>query len=229
MKKLIAHLRSQQMLFVEELHRLCFQPESVQAFLDSADEPSGWLYLEGEVNSADWNLARLLGRPEVGAQLLDRLPAHELQLLLPPDVASYFPQWQPCGEIIWLVGPEIEELPPLKPLESRFKLHKLVHPKVSAFFNFSGLELFLLEQGRVVGLVKSIRETPDFTEVYIEVAPDRRQMGLGSFLLTAFMQQAIKVGKRLTYAVDAANAASCQLARRAGLVEFNRCLRLVKK
>lgn len=222
---LLAYLLQREKFFVEEIDRLCFKPDSVQIFAD--EKFNGWLYLPGESQSADWNLARLIGRPQEAGVWLDQLPSHELQLLVPETALDFFPQFQQSSSLFWFES-SIISVPKAQNM-SGFEFKTRQKPNECKLFNGSFIEIYLLRQQEIVGLVKTIKETPRCTEVYIEVAPAWREKGLGSWLLGQMLAATAKLGKCLTYAVADDNPASLALARKMGLRQFNRLLRLVSR
>ena len=229
-EKLLEYLLGQEVFFVEEIDRLYFDQQSIKPVLD--DELNGWLYLPGEPGSADWNLARMLGSAERANPLLEKIPRGELQLLVAETAVSCFPEWVKTGLISWYVsdGDSLSEVFEKKLDELDLTWQFRVRPAVSKAISTVGKEIFLLDsRSRIAGLVKTIRETPNFVEVYIEVAPEYRERGLGRTLLAKMIAESRLKGKSITYAVDQNNHASLALAKSVNLRPFNQLFRLIER
>ncbi|GAB4279773.1 MAG: hypothetical protein Kow0029_23820 [Candidatus Rifleibacteriota bacterium] len=217
--------------YVEEIHRILFETDSVKIFPEVVNGKSfnGWIYMAGEQGSADWNLARLIGAPEIAKNYVNLLPDKELQLLVRNTDVAFFQDFEQAGIIRWFyrsgkVFPKKEEI-------DNFGLEMVVRskPQRAGICLSHNLECYLLKCSQVVGLVKTVRETVNFAEVYIEVSPELRGKGLGKRLLNKFEAELAARRKRLVYAVDAENEPSLGLAKSVGLANFANLVRLSKK
>lgn len=236
MKIALEKLLAEEKFFVEEIHRLAFFPESISFYPECVVEKdgNGWIYMAGEDGSADWNLARLVGDEVVAKNYVNLLPQNELQLLVTNEVASCFAGFETAGKILWFESqPEINSC--ARTIDLKFELQhglKLLEkkkPEVCTIYPSENLTLLLIRDEQVAGIVKTIRETPRFVEVYIEISPDLRSQGVGTNLLISMIERIHVAGKRLLYAVDEENKASISIALKAGLVEFLSLTRLVAK
>ena len=61
------------------------------------------------------------------------------------------------------------------------------------------------------------------------MAAAMRQRGFGEYLLREALKEAANTGRSLVYTVDAENAASLALARKAGLQQFMQLARFLRK
>lgn len=223
---ILKKLLNDEIAFVEEISRLCLQPETLKILVDR--EMNGWLYMPGESGSADWNLARAIGEINRAALLIDTLPPDELQLLVGETGLKCFEGWQTQGSIHWFAAPVNEKaaVPACPPgFDARIRQVRRQCREFQAFFP----EVYLFADRQMVGFIKTIRETHNCFEVYIEVLPAYRGRGLGRFLLLKMLEESGKISRRLTYAVANDNHASLALAKRAGLQKFNELFRITRK
>jgi GNAT superfamily N-acetyltransferase len=234
--RLVNYLLTQEQYFVDELYQLVFRPESVRFFQAEKDGDvlNGWLYLKGQENSADWHLARLIGQAETAFEITGRLPAHELQLLVSESDSERITGFEKIGRIFWYQssidnGAKFKDLQNAFFQENSFKNLKLVRkeaPVLNENWNCANISLYLLQNEMMIAYIKTIRETPNFVEVYIEVTPGRRERGIGTFLLSAFSCLVHEIGKKVSYAVDESNLASISIAEKAGLTRYFSLVRL---
>jgi L-amino acid N-acyltransferase YncA len=231
MQSLLKKLLQQQKYFVEEIDRMLCAPEKIKLFpknLKNTGEAS-WIYMAGDSDSADWNLARCINDPEIAQEYLHLLPKNETQLLINKTDEPNFVKQIKRGEIFWF--------------ESSRNLESVLHNyknklKNQNWFNNSeirprknvvsikkckrlNLELYLFNKNTMLGFIKTIRETPDFVEVYIEIRPDFQGKGAGTFLLLQMINLVQNNDKNLVYSVEADNLASIRIAQKANLSRFN--------
>ena len=231
MRSLLAKLLQREKYFIEEIDRLLFAPEKISLFpqhLKSASDAS-WIYMQGDADSADWNLARCLKEPEIAQKYFNLLPTNETQLLVEKKFEHEFDKYSKKGEIYWFEStPNIETaLSKRKKNLSKqnwFKNSELrvrsntVTTEICKKLN---LEMFLFNNDSLLGFIKTIRETPDFAEVYIEVRPDVQEKGLGTYLLLEMINLVQNNDKILVYSVESDNLASIRIAQKADLSKFN--------
>jgi ribosomal protein S18 acetylase RimI-like enzyme len=228
--KLLNHLLKQEKYFVEEIARLLFCKNSLELFADSQNPVScnGWLYMPAEPHTADWSLARILGSAEAAAGLIPLLPARELHLLVAPDQQKFFKGFKHSNKLLWLeshAGGCNEQSGASMPadLEIARKEQRVVRQNCSAF----NPALYILKDKQVVAFAKTARESPNFVEIYIEVAPALRNKNLGSYLLTQMIKSVHELGKNLLYVVEENNGSSRRIAAKAGLREFYAMVTLI--
>ena len=213
---LLDHLYQHEILYVDEIDRLQRQPESVAIIAEKNIFTGGWIYLHADQSSGDWNLARLLGCPEAALAGLDRLPAEETRLLVPPEAAGFFKHLHQEPDLIFFCSRENVSEPGIKPLAAEFSLKTNFEQNLPA--------IYLCRSDEVCGYVRPIRRTRHFVEIYIELKPACRGKGLAKPLLAKAAAEIHKLQKKLYYAVSADNAASLQTARSTGLQQiFSLC------
>ncbi len=81
--------------------------------------------------------------------------------------------------------------------------------------------MYILKDKQVVAFAKTARESPNYIEIYIEVAPTFRNKKIGSCLLAHMIQRVQEYGKNLLYVAEEDNYASRRIAARNGLKQFN--------
>ncbi|MBU1105662.1 MAG: GNAT family N-acetyltransferase [Candidatus Riflebacteria bacterium] len=217
--------------YVDEIHRLNTD-SAVQLFPDDASALSGgWLYLPAEPGSGDWNIARMLGQGSEALTTLTLLPETETNLLVPSEFSHLFvDRFKQQSSLIYFEGVHTatdavdgEAAVSADVLsKSGLTLQRRAGDEAGSF------ALYLLAEDQIQGYVKSIRLTPNFAEVYIEVQPGMRQRGLGNHLLSLALLEAAKSGRNLIYTVDADNQASLALTRKVGLQQFLQLDRFLK-
>ena len=217
---LLDHLYQHEIFYVDEIDRLQRQPQSVSIIAEKSIFTGGWLYLHADQSSGDWNLARLLGCPEAALAGLDRLPAEETRLLVPPEAAGLFKHLHQEPDLIFFCSRENGSEPDIKPLAAEFSLKTNFEHDLPA--------IYLCRSDEVCGYVRPIRQTRHFVEVYIELKPACRGKGLARPLLTKAAAEIHKLQKNLYYAVSADNKASLQTARSTGLEQTFSLCRFVK-
>ncbi|MFZ5951228.1 MAG: GNAT family N-acetyltransferase [Candidatus Rifleibacteriota bacterium] len=223
--KLFETLMKQEILYVEEIDRLNACPESLTFFGD--EELNGWLYLAGEPGSADWNLARMIGEQPRAFPFIGQLKRKDLHLLVTRENLEDFPQWIHAGSILWFAsGSDVSPVTIPTQIEG-CEFRQRFNGRAGRHFPTVGPEIYAFSSGQIVGLVKTVRETIKFVEVYIEVEVSRRGQGLGLALLRQMIELVNQSNKTLTYALNDDNQASLALAKRAGLQPFNRLFRLL--
>ncbi len=219
-RALHAHLYQHEILYVDEIDRLQRHPESVSIIAEKSIFTGGWLYLHADQSSGDWNLARLLGCPEAALAGLDRLPAEETRLLVPPEAAGLFKHLHQEPDLIFFCSRENGSEPDIKPLAAEFSLKTNFEHDLPA--------IYLCRSDEVCGYVRPIRQTRHFVEIYIELKPACRGKGLAKPLLRRAATEIHKLQKNLYYAVSADNKASLQTARSTGLEQTFSLCRFVK-
>ncbi|MEW6710467.1 MAG: GNAT family N-acetyltransferase [Candidatus Riflebacteria bacterium] len=223
--KLYEALINQEILYVEEIDRLNSCPESLTFFGD--EKLNGWLYLAGEPGSADWNLARMIGEPLRALSFIGQLNPKDLHLLVAELNLHDFQEWINAGSILWFAS-ENDALAAKMPTQVEgYEFRQRFNSRAGQYFPIVGPEIYAFSSGQIYGLVKTVRETQKFIEVYIEVEVSRRGQGLGFVLLQRMIEMVHKLDKTLTYALNDDNQASLALAKRAGLQPFNRLFRLL--
>lgn len=237
-------------LFVDEIDRIQTSPEQLRLFPANAlQHGGGWLFMAGELGSGDWNLARLIGDAKIAAMQLDLLPQLETHLLVPGEAASLFVgQFKQLGSLVYFSdtcelniqetlsaaeGKDVCCAKTVATLIDNLKSNGFAvkfKDSTGAFADKQNedLTIYLLDNGRVQGYIKTIRTTGNCLEVYIEVIPSLRQRGLGRTLLSLAVARAGVLGKSIIYAVDEENTASMATARSAGLQEILRLSRFLK-
>ncbi len=218
-KALLHYLYAHELFFIDEIDRLQTRPDLVTGFPADSFADGGWLFMAAEQASSDWNLARLMGDPQLALAAVDLLPAAETSLLVPEEAADLFAgRYKRQPDLIFFASAlslpdnldQGAKLPPYFTVEAR---------TVEGYTSF-----YLLADNQVQGYVKTIRSSKNFAEVYIELKPPIRGQGLAPKLLRHAMAQVHRCQQRLFYAVAANNAPSLATARRAGLKQvFSLC------
>jgi len=217
---LLDHLYQHEIFYVDEIDRLQRQPESVSIIAEKSIFTGGWIYLHADQSSGDWNLARLLGCPEAALAGLDRLPAEETRLLVPPEAAGLFRRLHQEPDLIFFCSREDDFECETKPLAAEFSLKTNIENGLPA--------IYLCRSDEVCGYVRPIRQTRHFVEAYIELKPACRGKGLAKPLLAKATAEIHKLQKKLYYAVSADNAASLQTAHSTGLQQIFSLCRLLR-
>ena len=207
--------------FVDEIHRLDTDP-AVKLFpVNAVESGGGWLYLPAEPGSGDWNIARLLGHGSTALAALPLLPQAETNLLVPQKFSALFADgFVRQTSLLFFAG----RATPGQPWHDSSAdlsgpLHELKLQRHSDGTD-GDFALYLLADSQIQGYIKSIRLTPNFAEVYIEVQPAMRQRGLGEHLLHLALLEAAQTHRSLVYTVDVENHASLALAKKVGLQQF---------
>ncbi|MGM0601010.1 MAG: GNAT family N-acetyltransferase [Candidatus Rifleibacteriota bacterium] len=231
MQFLIRELMRREKYFVEEIDRLLFAPEKVELFPGppKRTEKTSWIYMAGDSDSADWNLARCLTEPEIAKKYIHFLPANETQLLVEKSDETEFAEFNKKGEIFWFesIGQIETGLANYKKQAAEqnwFKKSELKTKDNIGWFNNCkrlNAKLFFLNKDSMLGVIKTIKETPGYAEVYIEVRPDFQGKGIGTLLLLEMINLLQKSGKQLIYSVESDNQASIRIAQKANLKKFN--------
>lgn len=218
--------------FVDELHRLQTAPELLTLFFrDDPGFEGGWLFMQAEPDSGDWNIARMLGNPEIALACLHLLPDVESYLLIPEGAEHHFANdYRQASSLLWFLNDA-----------QHHDSFALTHEAAAMGFDLnikmdqsddsatdSGFAIYLLRQQKVQGYIKTIHSTKNFVEVYIEVKPSLRNRGLGTMLLQQACSLAFSLKRQLIYAVDAENKASIKIALKSGLKQFTRCSRFIR-
>jgi len=212
--------------YVDEIHRLDHDPKVMLLPENAIEQGGGWLYLPAEPGSGDWNIARMLGQGNEALKALSLLPDAETHLLVPPKFADLFADHAAQSSLVYFEGcaaPTHERQPAQVDLSSLHAGLQMQSHRAGAGFAF-----YLLLEGQIQGYIKAIHLTPHHVEVYIEVQPAMRQRGFGEYLLREALREAASTGRFLVYTVDAENAASLALARKAGLQQFMQLARFLR-
>lgn len=222
----VASLEEREVEFVEELHRITHDSQKALLIGDvNALLTGGWIVLLAEQGSGDWNMARMIGDPASAFSLINLLPQIELQFLIPEGVTDWLPKNLGfSGSIDFFSSDNIARV------ESEFILpvsSLTVKEKIEKTKSFFATYLFLEES--IVGYIKSTRYSGNYIEVYIEVAPDWREKGLGQWLLQKSIFLIHSWNKKLLYVVDIDNSPSLATARSCGLKKFMRLNRFLHK
>ncbi|KAF1083496.1 MAG: hypothetical protein GQF41_0274 [Candidatus Rifleibacterium amylolyticum] len=214
--------------YVDEIHRLDQDPKVMLLPENAIEQGGGWLYLPAEAGSCDWSLARLLGQGSVAVKALPLLPDAEINLLVPEKFADLFAGDHAAqSSLLYFEG---RTVPAPERQSAQVDLSSL-HPELQLQSRRSGADFafYLLLEGQIQGYIKAIHLTPSHVEVYIEVQPAMRQRGFGEYLLREALAEAANTGRSLVYTVDAENAASLSLARKAGLQQFMQLARFLRQ
>ncbi len=219
------YLYQHEQLYVDEIDRLERQPSQVSIFPAEAWQTGGWLFMAAEPASGDWNLARLVGDPAGAAKHIGLLPDVETSLLVPAEHASLFDgslTRQPDMLTFISSNSFHSSDSNLFKLPDGFTLAIKMpgQPGSECLQGTTGAvssTVFLLNEGKVQGYVKIIRQSRNFAEVYIELKPTCRGRGLAPVLLRKASEEIHQRGYRLIYVVASDNAPSLATARRAGL------------
>lgn len=232
MSAVLSLLRQHEKCFVEEIDRISNRPDLVRIVpADLENEKSGWIYLQGEPGSADWNMARLIGDLSLAMDWIDRLPQQELQLLCPAE-CLLSNTWEKIGAIYWFESS----------LEADAKSDQCSEPgKVfdsmqlkpdfvcySSNDSGSGFAIYLNSDSGMQGYIKCIHSTENYFEFYIEVKPNMRDKGLGTALLQMAIDESHRRNKTLIYSLASDNRASMRIAQKTGLKSYMTLNRFVK-
>lgn len=217
---LLDHLYQHEIFYVDEIDRLQRQPQSVSIIAEKSIFTGGWIYLHADQSSGDWNLARLLGCPEAALAGLDRLPAEETRLLVPPEAAGLFRRLHQEPDLIFFCSRENHTDNEIELHAAEFSLKTSYEQNLPA--------IYLCRSDEFCGYVRPIRQTRHFVEVYIELKPACRGKGLAKPLLAKATAEIHKLQKKLYYAVSADNAASLQTAHSTGLQQIFSLCRLLR-
>lgn len=230
MSAVLSLLRQHEKCFVEEIDRISNRPELVRIVpVDLENEKSGWVYLQGEPGSADWNMARLIGDLSLAMDWIDRLPQQELQLLCPPE-CLLSNAWKKIGTIHWYESSlKSDSKPGSAPVEV-FDSMQLKPDLVCHRSNDSGsgFAIYLNSASGMQGYIKCIHSTENYFEFYIELKPDMRDKGLGTALLQMAISESHRRNKTLIYSLASDNTASMRIAHKAGLKPYMTLNRFVK-
>jgi len=209
--------------YIEEIDRIIARPDLVRIIPDDLDnEKSGWIYLQGEPGSADWNMARLIGDLSLAMDWMDRLPQLELQLLCPAD-CLLSSSWKKIGSIHWYESlSQVDSHDNSSATEEVCAQFRLKPDLVSytAENKDSGFAIYLNSESGMQGYVKCIHSTENYYEFYIELRPEMRGKGLGTALLQMAIDETHRRNKTLIYSVACDNVASIRIAQKAGLTSF---------
>jgi RimJ/RimL family protein N-acetyltransferase len=224
-KSLLKSLLAKEIFYVEEIYRLCFLPSEISFIEDDSGE-NGWIFMPGEKNSADWNLARCKGKPEKAVKIVDSLPKVDLQLLIDRKNLDFvLPSYgfQKESRLLWFHSEKDNTDDKIKvaKIDSELKLEKKIDKKFHELFTAQCPAIYLLKDQSVIGYSKAVRESPNYIEVCIEMASAYRNMGIGTCLLANMVDFVHSLNKRLVYAVDETNLASQAIAAKNRLLPFN--------
>ena len=230
--KLFSWLIDREKFFNEELHNIISGQKKVEFFGEfDGDDPVGWLFSYAEKGSGDWNLARRVGGVDEAAKFLNFLPRCEKHLLTPVPLRERVSDGQTnVGLIFWFEAPDVKKhLAYNSILQSKVRfVTKTRRPqKKYGEFEFDYFSAYLVESEKVIGVAKTIHETQNTCEIYLEVSPRFRGRGLGLRLLEEVNNDCIKRHKKLIYVVEASNKSSLRIAEKFGMRKYQTLKRLV--
>lgn len=195
---ILDYFYSNEVCYVDEIDRIS---ESTLFW----SENGGWYYMPAQKDSADWNIARMVGCPCSAKKNINRVKAENSIFLVPENQYSYFSEYPRKGCLLYFFSD---------------KHNKKKHEKVRSPYTIEAKQnqLFLIYNGTIVGYVKPIRESDNFVEVYIEIMPSHRGKGLGAALLNAAADYFVQHNKGMVYIVEDTNQASVSTVKRAGFM-----------
>lgn len=195
--------------YVDEIDRLQTDAHSVRLLPENACEKGGWIYLPAVTGSGDWNLARLVGSAAEALACEKLLPHEEMTLLVPDEAAGLFAgKFRQQPALHYYLADCADCLSPRADLKL---------PEGFDIEERPGDGLYMFFDGQMQGYVKIIRNTRNFSEVYIELRPAIRGRNLAPAILARASAMLKKQQKIMTYVVADDNAPSLATAKRAGL------------
>ncbi|MDD3001183.1 MAG: GNAT family N-acetyltransferase [Candidatus Riflebacteria bacterium] len=157
-------------------------------------------------DSADWNIARMVGSANSAKNNLNKIKADNSIFLVPDNEYSNFSEYTKKGSLLYFVS------------DKSNKSNTIKHEKVIMSYSIEVRQnqVFLIYQDLVVGYVKPIRESKNFIEVYIEIRPSHRGKGLAVCLLSTAVEYFSGQNKGVVYIVESTNLASINTVKKAG-------------
>lgn len=230
--KLFSWLLEREKFFNEEVHNIISRQKKIEFFGEfKGENPVGWIFSFAEKGSGDWNLVRRVGGVDEAARFLNFLPKCEKHLLTPVPLRERVSDRQTnTGLIYWFEAPDVKKhLVYNSILQSKVRfITKTRRPKKHfGKYVFDYFSAYLVESDKVIGVAKTIHETPNTCEIYLEISPRFRGRGLGLRLLEEVNNDCVKRHKKLIYVVEASNPSSLRVAEKFGMRKYQTLKRLV--
>lgn len=187
------------------LNEVCYVDE-IDRITESTlfwNEKGGWYFMPAQRDSADWNIARMVGSASSAKNNLNKIKADNSMFLVPENEYSNFSEYRKKGSLLYFVSDK-----------SNTKKHEKVITPYSIEVRQN--QVFLLYKDLVVGYVKPIRESKNFIEVYIEITASHRGKGLATSLLRTSVDYFAGQNKGIVYIVENTNLASINTVKGSG-------------
>lgn len=229
---LLSWLCEREKYFNEEIHSILTGVKKVEFFGQFYQgEPVGWLYSYADKDSNDWNLARQVGSISEAGKFLKFLPNIETYLLYPMPLGERSSSKQDQkGMIYWFEAAEVKKGVAYNSIlqsKVRFLIKTKRSKKVFGKYQFDYFSAYLMEDEKIIGFVKTIHETMNTCEVYLEISPRFRGRGLGLRLLETVSDECLKRHKKLIYTVASDNVASIRIAEKFGMRKYQTLKQIV--
>lgn len=219
-------------IYIEEIDRLERTPEETCFLLDK--ENNGWFCMAAEENTADWNIARLIGNPEKAEKLIDSIPFDDCVLLTDETVILTHKKLENNGKLIIFESSSNfiseEELSFTNQSSEGSYLNgilpaKSVRTRVSPIDSVID-DIYLYHHNGINGFIKVTRKSWHYSEVAVEVKSELRGQGFGTALLAAMLEQFRLRKRKMIYAVEEDNLPSIKIATKCNLKKIHTLNRL---
>ena len=215
--KLLELLYEQENKYIEEIDRLEKNPDDV-VFIE-ADEKTGWICLKASENSYDWNIVRLVGDFNKAKNYICDIPFKKDYILL-VDKNTDLQIISNCiynGSLLYFENTSltnsIDSNNEYDSFVDNSLLRKNIKTKASPY-NSRIDDLYLIMKNRICGYCKLIKSSWHYAEVAIEINPEYRNQGFGSYLLDGMLQQFNEHNLKMSYVVENDNIPSVKLANK---------------
>lgn len=230
-ESLLDWLAEREKYFNEEIHSIITGSKKVEFFGQfNNGDPAGWIYSYAEKDSDDWNVARRIGSVDEATKFINFLPKTETHLLSPVPLGERISTRHAHSLMFWFEAVEAcKEMAYNSILQSkvRFVIRTKQSKQTFGNYKFDYFSAYLMESDRVVGVAKTIHETMNTCEVYLEISPRFRGRGLGLRLLETVNNEYLKRSKKLIYVVEADNQSSIRIAEKFGMRKYQTLKKII--
>jgi len=239
----LAFLRSHELAFNAELHLLQTGQKQVICLPDNGTELGyGWFLTFADSEAGEWNLGHPFGSPALYQKSLDFFPPETVfHLLIPTEDFSELRNLRPllatAEKLIWHKDPadldrfQEKQFPSeIFPGGGEFRIRCLDEdPSLCILENQGGFipRSYLMAGDSIASMVRVIHATAETLEIYIETVPEKRGIGLGTWLLGNVINGFRTAGRRLVYVTSEENTSSRRVAEKLGLAQYqvlHRCV-----
>jgi GNAT superfamily N-acetyltransferase len=232
-------LEERELIFNEEIHNLVTGQKHVMPIfapgLDSDTNLPVWVLTKTDEPGADWNIVKYFGnKSNINSKDLLLLPKCNLKVFIPEhadliqdkgsesNILVYSNASIDCGIDRQDIIPKNISLQKIElDLKSKWDIvvrHKCESGKFfNGKYNLKKPSFYFLIADEIVAYIKTIHETKNTVEPYLEVRPDYRDKGLGRCLLNYFIAYCIDLNKTVVYQVEEINCPSIKVALDCGL------------